>query len=79
MRVAAALGLSGRRVERQPALHQRVQQDAERPGVRVAAVVGLAEQDLGRRVVFAAAAGGEEGGLGGVGDAAAEAEVGESE
>jgi hypothetical protein len=77
MRRATPPHFPGRRVERQPSLHKRIQQHAEGPGVGCAAVVGLAQEDLGGGVVFAAAAGGEE--LGGVGDFAGEAEVREGD
>lgn len=68
-----------RRVKRKTAFHEGVEQDAEGPGIRRTAIVGLAEEDLRRGVVFAAAAGGEEGGFGGCWDAAGEAEVGEGD
>jgi hypothetical protein len=69
-----ALGPARRRVKRQAGLQERIQQDAERPGVGSAAVVGLAHDDLGGGVIVGAAAGFE---LLVGGDAAREAEVGE--
>ena len=66
-------------VERQAALHDGVQEDAEGPGVRGAAVVFLTDEHLGGGVVLTAAPGVEEGGGGGAGDPAAEAEVREGD
>lgn len=71
MRCAAArCRFAWRRVEGEAAFHEGVEEDAQGPGVCCAAVVGLAEQDFRGGVVFASAAGGEEGGFGGRGDAA---------
>lgn len=70
---------SRHRIKRQPPFHDGVEQDAERPRVRGAAVVFLAHEDLGSGVVRTAAAGVEEWGLGRAGDPAAETEVGEGD
>ena len=70
---------AGDGVEGQPSLHDGVEEDAQGPGVGGAAVVFLADQDFGGGVVFAAAAGVEEGGFWGAGDPAAETEVGEGD
>ena len=70
---------AGNGIKRQPAFHDGVKEYAEGPRVRGAAVVILSDEDLGGGVVFAAAAGVEEGGFGRPGDPAAEAEVGEGD
>lgn len=70
---------AGDRIERESSLHDSVEENAEGPCVRGAAVVFLPDQDFGRGVVFAAAAGVEEGGFRGPGDPAAETEVREGD
>lgn len=77
MRILAAIRPARRTVKGQSAFHEGVQQDAQCPRVGAAAVVWLAQEQLGGGVVFAAAAGGEEWGGRGRGDLAGETEVGE--
>lgn len=51
------------RIERQPPLHQRIQQHAQRPCIRLPPIILLPHQQLWRRVILAAAAGRQQGRL----------------